>query len=120
MPTEKLRKPTRASPSPSDGAHRFLKKMDFWVGCAYLVIPLLLGLLGGVKMILLVMFIYPVISVVFFVVRHRYLQTLSSEQRRQLVPYSHVYIGRGISMVILFVAVASCVMALLGQLYSGR
>lgn len=86
--------------------------MDFWVGFAYLVTPLLLGFLGGLKMMRLVIFFYPLISIVFFIVRHRYLKTLSAEQKRQIVPYSYVYIGHAISMVILFLTIISCVIAL--------
>lgn len=118
MTTEKARKPRtprKARPCPGDNARRVLKKMDFWVGCAYLVTPLLLGLLGGKKMAQLVIFIYPVISVVFFVVRHRYLKTLSSEELPYVVPWSRSYTGRRISMVILILTFFSLAMALFNE-----
>ncbi|MGZ9708619.1 hypothetical protein ACXX81_21725 [Pseudomonas sp. GNP013] len=85
--------------------------MDFWVGFVYLVTPLLLGFLGGLEMMQLVIFFYPLISIVFFIVRHRYLKTLNAEQQRQVVPYSYIYTGYAISMVILVLAIVSCVVA---------
>lgn len=118
MTTEKLgkpRKPRKAKPCPGDNARRVLKKMDFWVGCAYLVTPLLLVLLGGKDMIFNVILIYPVISVIFFIVRHRYLKNLPSEELRHIVPWSHIYTGRGISMVILILTFFSLAMTLFNE-----
>lgn len=105
-------KSRKKAKDPGHEVREVLKDMDFWVNSAYLLTPLLLGSLWGWQMLGLTLFIYPLISLIYFIVRHRYLKSLSREQRSQVYPYSHIYIGRGISMLILIGAVMSGGMAL--------
>ncbi|MBD8790723.1 hypothetical protein IFR09_01260 [Pseudomonas syringae] len=97
---------------PSRKVHLRLKAMDTWVNGSYLATAVLLALVGGGKLLMLVIFIYPCISLVYFVVRYRYLKSLSTEQARSIFPYSHEYIGAGVSAFILSLALISCAMGL--------
>ena len=106
------RKPRKAKKDPSHAIRATLKDMDFWVLSAYVVTPLLLGILGGVELVSLCIVIFPLISIIFFIVRRRYLKSLTYEQLRHIVPWSYIYTGRSVSMIILFMAAGSCVMGL--------
>ncbi|MDZ3991670.1 hypothetical protein [Pseudomonas sp. Teo4] len=112
-------KPTRKKPDPGSAAREMLEEMDFWVKCAYLFTPMFLALFGGYDAVLAVVFIYPVISVVFFVVRHRYLKSLPPETRPHIVPYSHIYMGRSLSGFILSLTVLSVGYAVYRHFWGG-
>lgn len=107
-----MRKTRKAKEDPGHAIRATLKDMDFWVLSAYVVTPLLLGILGGVEWVSLCIVIFPLISIIFFIVRRRYLKTLTDEQLRHVVPWSYIYTGRSVSMIILFMAVGCCVMGL--------
>ena len=110
------RKPRKVKEDPGHAIRATLKDMDFWVLSAYVVTPLLLGILGGVELVSLCIVIFPLISIIFFIVRRRYLKTLTDEQLRHVVPWSYIYTGRAVSMIILFMAAGSCAMALVNAL----
>jgi hypothetical protein len=110
------RKPRKAKEDPGHAIRATLKDMDFWVLSAYVLTPLLLGTLGGIELIQLCIVIFPLISIVFFIVRRRYLKTLTDEQLRHVVPWSYIYTGRAVSMIILFMTAGSCAMALVNAL----
>ncbi|WDY60298.1 hypothetical protein [Pseudomonas sp. PSKL.D1] len=107
MPPRTTKRPTKPK-HPGGAVHDHLVEMDFWVKCAYLFTPAFLALLAGTHAILLAMFIYPVISAVYFILRHRYLKNAPPDLLKHVVPWSHIYEGRSISMIILILWAMAC------------
>lgn len=108
----RTRKPKKKAPHPGAEVHDYLVELDFWVKCAYLFTPAFLALFGGLDAVLIAVFIYPVISITYFIIRHRFLKSVPPERLVHVVPWSHIYEGRRISGVILTASVLSCGYAL--------
>ncbi|MBO9551027.1 hypothetical protein [Pseudomonas sp.] len=95
--TKRKKKP----PHPGGDVHEHLVEMDFWVKCAYLFTPAFLALFAGLNAVLIAVYVYPVISMLYFIIRHRYLKSVPPEKLVHVVPWSHIYEGRSLSMIIL-------------------
>jgi len=111
--TKRKKKP----PHPGDEVHDHLVEMDFWVKCAYLFTPAFLALVGGLRAAMIAIFIYPVISILYFIIRHRYLKSVPPEKLVHVVPWSHIYDGRSLSMIILCLWVLAGGYALYNHLF---
>ena len=97
---------------PGGEVHEHLVELDFWVKCAYLFTPAILALFGGLDAVGITLFIYPLISITYFIIRHRFLKSVPPERLVHVVPWSHIYEGRSISGVILSFTVLGCGYAL--------
>ncbi|WP_313712412.1 hypothetical protein [Pseudomonas sp.] len=100
MPSRTTKRKKKA-PHPGGEVHDYLVEMDFWVKCAYLFTPAFLALFAGLDAVGIALFIYPVISIVYFIIRYRYLKSVPPEKLVHVVPWSHIYEGRSISLIIL-------------------
>lgn len=107
----------RKPPHPGSEVHDNLVEIDFWVKCAYLFTPAFLALLGGLRAAMIAIFIYPVISIIYFIIRHRYLKSIPPEKLVHVVPWSHIYEGRSLSMIILNFCVLACGYALYNHFF---
>jgi hypothetical protein len=98
----------KKTPHPGGEVHDHLVEMDFWVKCAYLFTPAFLALFAGLDAVGIALFIYPVISIIYFIIRHRYLKSVPPEKLVDVVPWSYIYEGRSLSLIILNFCVLAC------------
>ncbi|SUD69918.1 Uncharacterised protein [Pseudomonas putida] len=110
-------KRTKKAQHPGGEVHDHLVELDFWVKCAYLFTPAFLALFGGLDAAGIAVFIYPLISVTYFIIRYRFLKSVPPERLVHVVPWSHIYEGRRISGFILIASVLACGYALYNHVW---
>ena len=110
-------KRTKKAQHPGGEVHDHLVELDFWVKCAYLFAPAFLALFGGLDAAGIAVFIYPLISITYFIIRYRFLKSVPPERLVHVVPWSHIYEGRRISAFILIASVLACGYALYNHVW---